>query len=172
MSKQLSNLPASLISPWCTTHHSTCPLYGKCIGVSKHLNIVQHHARFPTDHQVSAILNIYGHHDHNGCRGIFCSHTYIFFLILREQREKKTKEDGLLFPGVFFFFIRGVRFFGPLPIFILILLFPLRFFLHFSGDEWGYFLRIQPHCEYDFFVFFFEFCFLLKAFLFLQNTLF
>jgi len=87
------------------TTHSTCPLYGKCIGVSKHLNIVQHHARFPTDHQVSAILNIYGHHDHNGCRGIFCSHIY-FFLILREQREKKTKEDGLLFPGVFFFYPR------------------------------------------------------------------
>jgi len=50
---------------------------------------------------------------------------------------------------VCFFFIRGVRFFGPLPIFILILLFPLRFFLHFSGDEWGYFLRIQPHCAHS-----------------------
>ena len=98
-----------------------------------------------THHQVSAILNIYGHHDHNGFRGIFCSHTYIYFLILRELRDKKTKEDALLFPGVFFFY-PSVRFFGPLPIFILILLFPLRFFLHFSGDEWGYFLRIQPHC--------------------------
>ena len=33
---------------------------------------------------------------------------YLFFFnFLREQREKKTKEDGLLFfPGVFFFYPR------------------------------------------------------------------
>jgi len=75
-----------------------------------------------------------------------------FFFFWRELRGKKTKEDGLLFPGVFLF-IRDDRFFCPLPIFILFLLSPLRFFFFDwrrtvvePRNEWGYFLRIQAHC--------------------------